>query len=159
MYKTGGSMKESFNAIIKQHEGINGAYIEPPFDVNEVFGAKRVKVIATFDGIEYRGSIVYMGGCYVLGITQEIRKKIGKSFGDMITVTIEKDEEERTVEAPEDFLKALSTNENAMSFYEKMSFTNKKKCVNWIINAKKTDTRSSRILKAVEKLAEGKLPQ
>jgi hypothetical protein len=159
MYKTGGSMKESFNAIIKQHEGINGAYIEPPFDVNEVFGAKRVKVIATFDGIEYRGSIVYMGGCYVLGITQEIRKKIGKSFGDMITVTIEKDEEERTVEAPEDFLKALSSNEFAMSFYEKMSFTNKKKCVNWIINAKKTDTRSSRILKAVEKLAEGKLPQ
>lgn len=89
MYDTGGSIIMTFDAVIKQHEGINGAYIELPFDVNEVFGAKRVKVITTFDGVEYRGSIVYMGGCYVLGITQEIRKRIGKSFGSRIIKTIE----------------------------------------------------------------------
>lgn len=63
-------MKLEFDAVIKQHEGINGGYIEPPFDVYEVFGAKRVKVKATFDGIKYRGSLVRMGGCYMIGITR-----------------------------------------------------------------------------------------
>ncbi|TYP48134.1 DUF1905 domain-containing protein [Thermosediminibacter litoriperuensis] len=54
-------MKQRFQAEIKKHEGINGAYIETPFDVEAVFGAKRVKVKAYFDGKEYRGSIVRMG--------------------------------------------------------------------------------------------------
>ena len=73
-------MRQEFEAVIQQAGNINGAYIEPPFDVEQVFGAKRVKVRATFDGVEYRGSVVKMGGCYMLGITQEMRKKIGKDF-------------------------------------------------------------------------------
>ena len=64
-------MKQEFDAVIQQHGEINGAYIEPPFDVLEVFGAKRVKVRANFDGVEYRGSLVSMGGCYMVGMTQE----------------------------------------------------------------------------------------
>jgi hypothetical protein len=149
-------MKQEFTAIIKQSGNINGAYIEPPFDVKEVFGAKRVKVIATFDGVEYRGSIVSMGGCYVLGITQDIRKKIGKEFGDVVEVTIEKDEEERTVEMPEDFAKALADNAAAQETYHKLSFTGKRDYVRWITEAKKEETRRNRIEKSVEGLAQGK---
>ena len=32
----------SFSAVIKKVEGIDGAYIEIPFDVKEVFGKGRV---------------------------------------------------------------------------------------------------------------------
>lgn len=40
----------------------------------KLFGGKRVKIKATFDGYEYRGSIVRMGTpCYILGITKEKR--------------------------------------------------------------------------------------
>ena len=40
------------------------------------------------------GSSVRMGGsCYIIGITKEIRKAIGKEPGGTIDVTIEKDEE------------------------------------------------------------------
>ncbi|HCF48791.1 MAG TPA: hypothetical protein DER60_00825, partial [Syntrophomonas sp.] len=84
---------QSFTAIVKKHEGINGAYVEIPFDVEEVFGAKRVKVKARFDGVEYRGSIVRMGGCYWIGLTQELRKTIAKNPGDSVQVEIEKDED------------------------------------------------------------------
>lgn len=147
-------MKQEFKAVIQQHKGINGAFIEPPFDVEEVFRAKRVKVLATFDGIEYRGSIVRMGDCYMLGITQEIRKKIGKDFGDTILVTIEKDEEERSIEVPEDFAFALSANSEAQKTYEALSFTNKKDYVRWITEAKRAETRTDRIEKAIRKLAD-----
>lgn len=149
-------MKQEFQAVILQHEGINGAYIVPPFDVKEVFGSKRVKVIATFDGVEYRGSIVYMGNCYMIGITQEIRKKIGKDFGDTIRVTLEKDEEERKIELPTDFMEAMKQKPEALKTYEGLSYTGKKEYVTWITDAKKEETRKNRIEKAVMLLAEGK---
>jgi hypothetical protein len=149
-------LKQEFKAIIKQHDNINAAYIEPPFDVKEVFGSKRVKVKATFDGIEYRGSVVNMGGCYMLGLTQEIRSKIGKGFGDEVFVTLEKDVEERTVEVPEDFAAAMNCDETAVSTFKSLSYTAQKEYVTWINSAKREVTRSERILKAVTLLSEGK---
>lgn len=149
-------MKQEFDAVIKQHEDMDGAYIEPPFDAYEVFGAKRVKVIAAFDGVEYRGSLVRMGGCYMLGITKEIRKKTGKGFGDTIHVTIEKDEALRVVDTPEDFMQALICNTNAAAEYEKLSYSHKKEYAGWINEAKSDETRLRRINKAVELLCRGK---
>lgn len=149
-------MSLEFKAIIKQHENINGAYVIPPFDVQEVFGSKRVKVKATFDGVEYRGSIVSMGGCYMLGLTQEIRKKIGKDFGEEVLVTVEKDAEERIVEVPEDFAAALNNNEAAATTFKSFSYTAQKEYVTWITSAKREATRAERIIKAVTLLAEGK---
>lgn len=149
-------MKQVFTATIMQHQEINGAYIEPPFDVEEVFGAKRIKVKATFDGVEYRGSIVRMGGCYMLGMTQDIRKQIGKDFGDTVEVTVEKDEEERVLEIPAEFSEAMDINPSARKTYDGLSYTGKKDYILWITSAKKAETRQNRIEKAVEMLAEGK---
>ncbi len=149
-------MKQIFTATIMQHENINGAYIEPPFNVEEVFGAKRVKVKATFDGVEYRGSIVRMGGCYMLGMTQDIRKQIGKSFGDTVEVIVEKDEEERILDIPFDLSEAMKNNINSRKTYDSLSYTAKRDYIRWITDAKKADTRQNRIEKAVNMLAEGK---
>lgn len=78
-----------FEAVIKKVPDIDGAYIEFPYDVRKVFGKGRVKVTATFDGVEYNGSLVKMGTpCHIIGIRKDIRKKIGKQPGDMIKVTI-----------------------------------------------------------------------
>lgn len=149
-------LKQEFKAIIKQHENKDAAYIEPPFDVNEVFGAKRVKVKATFDGVEYRGSIVRMGGCYMLGLTKEIRNKIGKQFNDEVFVTLEKDEEERSIEIPDDFLKVLNRNDKATTTYQSLSYTAKKEYITWITSAKRQETRLDRIEKSIALLEEGK---
>ena len=89
-------MKEyKFNAIIMQNEDMDAAYIIFPYDIREEFGKGRVKVHTTFDGELYDGSIVNMGvkdadgnTCYIIGITKAIRRKIGKSFGDTVAVTI-----------------------------------------------------------------------
>ena len=93
--------KYNFKAEIKKHKDKDATYIEVPLDVEKEFGSKRVKVRVKFDNIDYRGSIVKMGlPCYMIGITKEIRNKIGKSYGDIISVEIEKDEDERIVELP-----------------------------------------------------------
>ncbi len=78
-----------FEAEIKKVPDIDGAYIEFPYDVRQEFGKGRVKVLATFDGELYEGSLVRMKTpCHIIGISKEIRAKIGKQPGDTIGVTI-----------------------------------------------------------------------
>ena len=78
-----------FHAIIKKVPDINGAYVEIPFDVKEVFGKGRVPVHATFDGEAYDGQLVKMGTLrHIIGIRKDIRAKIGKQPGDNIHVTL-----------------------------------------------------------------------
>lgn len=77
-----------FEAVIRKVEGIDGAYVEIPFDVKKEFGKGRVPVSATFDGEPYDGSLVKMKTpCYIIGIKKEIRNKIGKQLGDTVRVT------------------------------------------------------------------------
>ena len=79
-----------FDAIIVQNEDMDAAYVEVPFDIKEIFGKGRLLVHATFDGEPYDGQIVKMGTpCYIIGIRKDIRKKIGKTFGDKVHVTFE----------------------------------------------------------------------
>jgi uncharacterized protein YdeI (YjbR/CyaY-like superfamily) len=57
---------------------------------------------------------------------------------------------------PEDFQKALDTNEQAKTFFQNLTQTNRYFYVYWIETAKKPTTRQQRITKTVTKLAEGK---
>ncbi len=84
-----------FEAIIQKVPGIDGAYIEFPYDARAEFGKGAVKVHATFEGEPYDGSIVNMGiknadgsVCYIIGLRKDIRAKIGKQPGDSVKVTI-----------------------------------------------------------------------
>lgn len=78
-----------FDAEIKKVDGIDGAYIEIPFDAQSEFGKGRVPVFATFDGEPYEGSIVKMGlPCYIIGVRKDIRAKINKQPGQVVKVTI-----------------------------------------------------------------------
>lgn len=50
-----------FDAVIRKVEGLDGAYIEFPWDVRTEFGRGRAAVSAEFDGVPYSGSLVRMG--------------------------------------------------------------------------------------------------
>ncbi|MGF2941013.1 DUF1905 domain-containing protein [Enterococcus xiangfangensis] len=91
-------MKEyKFESKIYASEvGKGGAYVIFPYDVRTEFNKGRVKVQATFDGIDYQGSIVNMGVknadgsiCYILGIRKDIRKQLNKEIGDTVKVTVQ----------------------------------------------------------------------
>lgn len=142
-----------FEAIIKKIPDKDATFIEIPFNVEKEFGAKRVKVKAKFDGVEYKGSIVNMGSeCHIIGITKAIRNQIEKCSGDSIFVELEKDEEVRQVELPIDFRCELEKNETALKFYNSLSYSAKRKYYQWITSAKKEETRNKRIFESVLKL-------
>lgn len=68
---------------------------------------------------------------------------------------MEKDDALREVAIPDDFQSALQQQEQALNHLDKMSYSRRKEYVDWIEGAKKAETRSSRIKKAVERLTEG----
>ncbi|KEI80554.1 DUF1905 domain-containing protein [Clostridium botulinum] len=143
----------TFEAEIKKIAGKDATYVEIPFDVEKEFAAKRVKVLVKFENEQYRGSIVNMGlSCYIIGITKEIRNKIDKTYGDIIKVELQKDEEERIVIVPEEFKVRLSNNKVANDFYESLSYSQKRKYIQWITSAKKEETKVKRMKEAIVKL-------
>jgi hypothetical protein len=141
-----------FHAVI-ENAGGGGAFVRIPFNVEESFGKKRVPVKATIDGQPYRGMLMRMGEPYhILGILKEIRQKIGKDFGDEVQVALEEDLEPRTVEIPPDFQQALDEAPVARAAFEKISYTHRKEYVNAILDARREETRRSRIAKTIEML-------
>ena len=88
----------------------------------------------------------------MIGITKAIRNQMGNGAGDSILVQVEKDEEVREVELPSDFKNELDQNEEALKFYNSLSYSAKRKYFQWITSAKKEETRSKRVTEAVLKL-------
>jgi hypothetical protein len=66
------------------------------------------------------------------------------------------DYKNRTVEIPADLHLALKESREAFKFFENLSFTNKREYVEWIITAKKEETKVKRLVSIIEKLKTGK---
>ena len=146
----------TFTATIENARG-GGAFVRVPFNVEQVFGKKRVPVRATIDGQPYRGTLVRMGEpCHILGVLKEIRLKIGKDFGDDVDVILEEDDEPRLVSVPPDLEQALRQNPQAEAVFRQLSYTHQKEYVTWIIEAKKDDTRARRVAQTIVMVKKGK---
>lgn len=148
-----------FKAIIQQNGKMNAAFVEFPFSTEELFNKKgQVKIKAIFDEkVEYRGSLAKMKSeCHILGLTQEVRKQLGKTFGDEVSVSLLEDQEERTVEIAEDIALVFNENPEAKALFDNMSYTHKKEYIRWIEEAKKAETRENRKAKMITMIMAGK---
>ena len=146
--------KQTIKVKLEKHDRLEATGITIPFDVEEVFGAKRVPVKAVVNGAEYRGSIVRMGGKYMLGIPKEFRERAGISAGENIVVTIEKDETERTVAVPSDLAAELKKDKALQAAWDKLSYTLKKENARALEEAKQAETRARRLEKTLALLRE-----
>ncbi len=140
-----------FETVLEKHENMEATGITIPFDVEEVFGQKRVPVKIWINDAEYRTTVMPMGGRYMMAVPKVFRDAAGIKAGETIIVTMEKDTEKRTVEVPKDLAAALR--ESGLSeVFSKMSFTHRKEYVNSINDAKREETRVRRIEKTIEML-------
>lgn len=145
-----------FHAVIEDAGG-GGAYVTIPFDVEETFSKKRVKIKAIIDGEAYRGTLVRMGGPqHLLPVLKEIRNRIGKNIGDDVFVELEEDLEPRQVMLTPDIQLALDENSTAYDHFNQLSYTHQKEYINWILEAKRNETRRRRIQQMIAMLEQGK---
>ena len=65
------------------------------------------------------------------------------------------DVEQKIVRLPEDLQKALKKSKKATEFLDTLSFSNKKEYVEWIVTAKREETRKERVDGSIERLEKG----
>jgi hypothetical protein len=63
------------------------------------------------------------------------------------------DPKTKSVRLPDDLAEALKKNKRQEGFFDTLSFTNKKEYIEWIITAKREETRSERVKGTMERLA------
>jgi uncharacterized protein YdeI (YjbR/CyaY-like superfamily) len=97
-----------------------------------------------------------MGGRFLLPLSAENRTGAGVAAGDQVDVDIALDSGPREVAEPADLAAALAQDEQARASFDGLSYTHRKEWVRWIEEAKKAETRATRLTKTVESLREGK---
>jgi hypothetical protein len=138
--------------------GKTAAGIEVPTDFVARLGtSKRPAVRVTIGGYTYRSSIASMGGRFMLGVSNETRDRTGVAAGDEIEVDIELDTEPREVEMPDDFARALAADAEAKRTFEGLNYSNKRRLVGPINDAKTPQTRERRIATTVSRLRDGRI--
>jgi hypothetical protein len=138
-----------------QRFGPNNTGIEVPEEVLTALGrGRRVKVVATVNGYTYRTSVAPAYGRILMPFSSEHRAASGLSGGEEIEVEIVPDDAPREVEVPADLAAALAVVPSAGVFFSGLSYTHQRAYVLWIEDAKKPETRSARVARAVEMLSE-----
>jgi hypothetical protein len=131
--------------------------IEVPEDVVAALGSgSRPAVTVTVGGHSYRTTVARMGGRFLVPLSAENRTAAGVAAGDEVDVGIEPDTAPREVEVPADLADALAHDDAARATFDGLSFTHRKEWVRWVEEAKKAETRATRLAKTVESLREGK---
>ena len=138
--------------------GKTAAGIQIPNEVVTALGSsKKPPVRVTIAGHTYRSTIATMGGVFMVGVTNEFRKVSGVAAGDEVDVDIELDTEKREVSVPPDFGVALDGDPVAQRFFEGLSYSNKRRIVEPISDAKTPETRQRRIDRSIAALREGRI--
>jgi hypothetical protein len=149
-----------FRVLLEKHESSEATGIKIPFNVEKVFGTRaRVPVRGTINGFAFRSSVFPMGeGCHYMAVNKETRTGAKAAAGQTVSVVMERDEEPRVITPPQDFARALKTNKEAREMWDKLSYTHRKEHVKAIEEARRPETRTRRIEKAIAALAAGRKP-
>jgi hypothetical protein len=146
----------NFHATIESNGGTATGIVVPDTVVDALGSGKRPKVTVTLNGYSYRTTVARMGGRFLVPLAAEHRAAAGVSAGDRLDVGIDLDTAPREVTVPDDLAAALGGNGPAQALFDTLSYTHRKEWVRWVEDAKKPETRASRIERTVTDLASGK---
>jgi hypothetical protein len=124
--------------------------------VEQLGGGKRPPVKVVIGSHTWRTTIAPMGGEFWLGVSAENRAGAGIAAGDEVELEFVLDTEPRELEVPADFAAALDAVPEARTFFDGISYSNRRWHVMNIEAAKTEETRQKRIAKSVEMLREGR---
>jgi hypothetical protein len=128
-----------------------------PAEVVEALGSgKRPAVRVTINGHTYRSTIAPMGGVFMLPLSAENRQGAGVAAGDEVELEVELDTAPREVSIPADFQQALDDDVEARQAFTGLSYSNQRRHILSIEEAKTPETRQRRIAKALDTLRAGR---
>ena len=91
----------------------------------------------------------------LLVVNRAVREGAGATAGGTVTVEMERDDEPRTVDVPDELRDALAAEPEAREFFERLAYSHRKEYVDWILEAKRDETRRRRVERTLELLRDG----
>jgi hypothetical protein len=142
-----------FKAKVEPPEPMRG--LEVPEEVVESLGGgKRPNITITINGHSWKSRMAIMRGRYLIGLSTANRRSAGVEAGDDVEVQIELDTVPRVVVEPVDFAQTLDADPLARAAYDRVAYSHKREHLRAIEGAKKPETRSRRIERALAVLSE-----
>ncbi|MCV2490566.1 YdeI/OmpD-associated family protein [Geodermatophilus sp. YIM 151500] len=128
--------------------------LQVPDEVVEALGAgKRPPVRVTVADYSYRTTVAPMGGAYWVPLAAEHREAAGVRADEEVDVDIELDHAPREVTVPDDLAAAFDNETRAR--FDALAYTHRREWVRWVEEAKKPETRATRIQRTVESIRAG----
>ncbi|WP_213814240.1 YdeI/OmpD-associated family protein [Glaciihabitans sp. dw_435] len=152
-------MKTSFVTSLYQPEGrsVTGVPV-PESAIDELGAGKKPAVTITVRGASmaesfvYRSTVASMGGQFLISFSSASRDATGLKAGDEIDVTLELDDQPRTIETPHDLMSSL-TEAGLLDTFLGLSYSKQRGYVEPIEAAKTVETRQRRVEKVVTDLS------
>jgi Domain of unknown function (DUF1905)/Bacteriocin-protection, YdeI or OmpD-Associated len=152
-----GNRREFDATLVARGPGGAWTFLPLPFSVEKEFGRKgRAPVSGTLNGFAFQNSLMPRGdGTHSMMVGKELQAGAKAKPGDVVKVSIQLDESERIVEVPVELQRALKTDRAAQAAFDALAYSHRKEYAEWIATAKKPQTRTARILKALGLLKSG----
>ncbi len=129
--------------------------IQIPAEIIAALGPKKTPPVRlSFSGYSYRTTVAVMDGKFMASLSKAHREAAGVEAGDQVEVTVELDEEPRTVTVPEDLAEALSRKSGARAAFDSLAYSKRKEFVRQVEEAKAKETRDRRIDGIVAKMGD-----
>lgn len=126
-----------------------------PAEVVAALGSgKRPRVHVTIGDHSYRSTIAAYGDAFMLPLSATNRAAGGVAAGDEVDVEVVLDTEPREVTVPADLAAALDANREIRRTFDALSYSNKRRIVLSVEDAKTDATRTRRIAKALDSLTD-----
>ena len=136
--------------------GKTAAGIEVPPEVVEALGSgRKPPVKVTINGYTYRSSVATVSGAFMIGVSNDVRRAAGVAAGEEVDVELKLDTEPRVVQVPGDLAEALDADAAARTAFDRLTYSNQRRIVMLVDDAKTPETRQRRIDKSIADLRAG----
>ena len=144
-----------FTAVLEHARGGGAVVLVPPAVATALGGLKQMRVFAKMNDVDYKSSTYpWKGEGLYLGVHKAIREAAGVAFGETATFEVTRDDSPRVLELAPEFEAALSAEPDLKARFEALSFSRRRELADPIAEAKKPETRSARLEKALATLRE-----
>lgn len=140
-------MSESFTTEIELGGKTATGFRVPEQLVSALGRGNRPKVLVTIGSHTYRSTVAVYGGVFMLPLSAANRAAAGVEAGQEVTVSVELDTAERTVEVPDALAAALDVHPGMRPAFERLSYSKRRAHAEAVTSAKRADTRERRIAK------------
>lgn len=117
---------------------------------------KAFPVRVTANGVSIAARVARMGGENLVGFSKKARADLGVEIGDTVDVVIALDSAPREVELPPSLAAALGEDAGAKAAFDALAPSHRKEFARWIDEAKREETRRSRVEQTLQMLRDGR---